>query len=67
MKKDRCTIVRAYASYLNDVRGMLNDREVEWREYAAQKLFEDTSVVERRVDSLLAVLAKPRLARHCQA
>ena len=67
MKKDRCTIVRAYASYLNDVRDMLDDRVVEWHKYAAQKLFEDTSAVERRVDSLLAALAKPRLARHCQA
>ena len=67
MKKDRCAIVRAYVSYLNDVRGMLNDREIEWHVYAAQKLFEDTSAVERRLDSLLAALAKPRLARHCQA
>ena len=67
MKKDRGAIVQAYASYLKDVRGMLNDEGVEWRDHAAQELFEDTSAVEGRVDSLLAALVKPRLARHCQA
>ena len=60
-------IVRAYSSYLNDVKTTLEVEEVEWSKYAAQDLFEDTSAIRRRVDTLLTALAKPRVDRHCQA
>ena len=64
----RDAIVRAYERYLGDVRGMLDEEGVEWREHAAQDLFEDTDAVERRLDSLQAALGAERgLARHCQA
>ena len=69
METGRDAIVRAYASYLkDDVRGTLEDEGVEWQKYAARELFEDTSLVERRVDSLHAALGTERgLARHCRA
>ena len=60
-------IVRAYSSYLNDVLTTLDNEGVEWREYENQDLFEDTSAIERRVDSLLTALAEPGVDRHCQA
>ena len=65
----RDAIVSAYASYLkDDVCGTLEDEGVEWHEYAARDLFEDTSLVERCVDSLQAALGTERgLARHCRA
>ena len=47
---------------------MLDDEGLEWNEHTAQELFEDTSAVEGRVESLLAAhVTEPRLARHCQA
>ena len=68
MDRGRVAIVDAYASYLQDVREILDDEEVEWHEYAPIELFEDTSAIEGRVDALLAVLStEHRLARHCQA
>ena len=68
MEAGREAIVGAYASYLEDVREILDDEEVEWGEHASKELFENTSAIEGRVDSLLAVLGtKHRLARHCQA
>ena len=63
----RDAIVGAYASYLGDVRGMLDEEGVEWHEHAAPNLFEDKNAIEARVDSLLAALGTDRLARHCQA
>ena len=67
MKMGRDAIVGAYASYLGDVRGMLDEEGVDWHEHAARDLFEDTGAVEGRMDSLLAALGTDRLARHCQA
>lgn len=68
MKTGRDAIVGAYASYLKDVRRMLDDEGVDWQKYAAQGLFEDTRAIEKRLDSLLAALGtEKRLARHCQA
>lgn len=60
-------IVPAYSSYLNDVLTTLNNEGVEWHKYAKQNLFEDTSAIGRRVDSLLTALAEPGVDRHCQA
>ena len=66
MQTGRDAIVGAYASYLGDVRRMLDEEGVEW--HAPRELFEDTSAVEGRVDSLQSALgAERRLARHCQA
>ena len=68
MKRHRDNdIVRAYSSYLNDVKTTLEVEEVEWSKHASQDLFEDTSAIKRRVDTLLTALAKPRVDRHCQA
>ena len=68
METGRDGIVGAYASYLRDVRRILDEEEVEWREHAPRDLFEDTSAVEGRVKSLLDVLdTDHRLARHCKA
>ena len=67
METGRDAIVGAYASYLGDVRGMLDEERVEWRENPPQDLFESTSAIEGRVDSLLVALGPDRVARHCQA
>ena len=68
MEKDRDAIIRAYTSYLKDVRRMLDTERVEWRKHTAPDLFEETSAVEGRMDSLLAALStERRLTRHCQA
>ena len=63
----RNNIVNAYASYLKDVRGTLEEQRVEWRKYAKPNLFVDTSAVERRIDSLKATLGTDRQKRRCQA
>ena len=67
LRTDRDAIVGAYGSYLRDVRRMLRDARVEWREHAKPGLFEDLSAIKRRVASLPAALSSERLARHCQA
>ena len=68
MKTERDAIVEAYETYLEDVRRMLDDEGVNWQAHESEKLFQDTSAIKRRVDSLAAVLdTEPRLARHCQA
>ncbi|MYD99650.1 MAG: NgoFVII family restriction endonuclease, partial [Alphaproteobacteria bacterium] len=60
-------IVRAYSSYLKDVKTTLEVEEVEWSKYAAPDLFEDTSTISRRVDALVTTLAPSGIDRHCQA
>ena len=68
MKRDRQAIVKAYTEYLQDVLKTLKTLGVQWQKYAKSTLFEDTTVVERHMDSLLTVLdAESRLHRHCQA
>ena len=68
MDTDRNTIVGAYGSYLRDVRRILDEENVHWHRYAQEGLFEDTTAIERRLDSLLAVLGTEHtLARHCRA
>ena len=67
LRTSRDVIVRHYASYLGDVRRMLDEEGVEWHEHAKPGLFEDLSAIKRRVASLPAALSSERLARHCQA
>ena len=67
LRTSRDVIVRHYASYLGDVRRMLDEEGVEWHEHAPPGLFEDVSAIERRVASLPAALSSERLTRHCQA
>ena len=56
-------IVGEYASYLRDARRTLDEQGVKWPESEA-RVFEDTSPIEGRVDSLLEMF---RTERHHQA
>ena len=68
MASGKKTIVKAYASYLADVRRTFDEEEVGWKNSAEPQLFEDTSAVEKRVEALIAGLdTERRLARHAQA
>ena len=67
METSQDAIVGEYASYLRDARTTLNEQRVKWPK-SEVRVFEDTSPIERRVDSLLkAFRTERRMERHYQA
>ena len=66
MGASRDDIVREYALYLQDASRTINEQGVKWPESEA-RAFEDTSPIERRVDSLLEEFRTARrMERHHQ-